>query len=71
MRLRTADEAIRELRAELHSARCADKDHSDKRLFYDGQRLDLDMWLIGIPCKRTTWGNDPERDLPRRAKCAK
>jgi len=58
---RTVDATIRELRAELHAERCKDKDHSDGRLFMDAQRLDLDLWLLGIPCKRTTWGNDPDK----------
>lgn len=57
---RTADMAIRELRAELHTARCIDGDHSPRRLFDDAQKLDMDLWPLGILTKRTTWGADPE-----------
>lgn len=64
---RTADQAIREIRSELHEARCRDGDHSGPRLFDDAQKLDLDLWHLGIRTRRTTWGTDPEK-IKRRPK---
>jgi len=61
MRARAEDQTIRELRAELQADRCMDKDHIGTRYFFDGQRLDIDLWLLCIPCKRTTCGDDPEK----------
>ena len=66
-KVRTVDATIRELRAELHAERCKDKDHSDARLFLDAQRLDLDLWLLGIQCERTMWGNDPDKLVAQQA----
>lgn len=51
-----ADQVIRALRAELHAARCKDKNHSVQRMRDDAQALDLDLWHLGILTRRTTWG---------------
>ena len=56
MRARTEDQARRELRAELHAARCANNDHSTKRMRSDANALDLDLWHLRILRKRTFWG---------------
>lgn len=55
MRARTPDQVTREIRAELHTKRCQDKDHSSARLRADAQALDLDLWHLGVLTKRTTW----------------
>ena len=55
MMARTADQAIRGIRAELHAKRCKDKDHSPSRMRADAQALDLDLWHLGVLTKRTTW----------------
>ena len=66
----TADRYCRSIRAELHAARCLDKDQSSNRYFTDGEELDRRMMAAGIPPEHpTTWGvgSDAYKDAQRNA----
>jgi hypothetical protein len=56
-----ADQLRRAIRAELHTARCRDKDHGELRLWQDARDLDSRMVAAGFePKHATSWGTAPE-----------
>ena len=57
----TNDQVRRQLRRELHLARCADNDHSDERYARDSFKLDEELKLRGAYEYPSTWGNRPTR----------
>lgn len=56
----TADQYRRSIRAELHTRRCQDGDHTEARLWHDARELDRRMVEAGYSRKHaTSWGSAP------------
>jgi hypothetical protein len=65
----TPDQLRRQIRADLHSARCRDRDQSDSRLWNDARKLDRRMTEAGFPpAHPTTWGTNPARVAAQNAR---
>lgn len=58
----TPDQQRRSIRAELHSHRIADNDHTEERLWRDARTLDRRMAELALPHPHTWWGTKPKSE---------